>query len=118
MCKINIYTKVSIASFLKQDNVKRVAIYGYGVIGKKLLDELIKEHIRVEYMVDKAETYQDNNIIVYRPEDDLPSVDIMIVTPIFAYSEIKQQFCKRNMNIASLGEIIDTLLRDVIEYVE
>lgn len=51
----------SVARFLEERAIKRVAIYGYGYLGRTLLENLEKEKIEVAYIIDKNAAYLNVN---------------------------------------------------------
>ena len=47
------------------------------------------------------------NIDIYKPEDILPQVDVIVITPIFAYAEIERNLIERiDYKIVSLSDVI------------
>lgn len=68
-----------------------IAIYGIGEMGNRLYDELKASKIKVLYAIDKNVENTYSELIVYALDANLPEVDAIIVSPIFAYEEIKKQ---------------------------
>lgn len=71
--------KGRISTFLDINNMEKIAIYGYGLIGKYVEEELRLEGINVSFAVDKN-TKIAGTLPVYVPTDQLPEYDVMIVT--------------------------------------
>ena len=72
---------VTVASFLRNNNYKKVAVFGYGYIGKFLRKELEKdEDISLEYVIDRNADYIKDGIPVYKIEEELPEVDCIIIS--------------------------------------
>lgn len=102
-----------INKYLSNRDVKSIAIYGFGVLGK-LFYECIKDSpIRIECIIDRNK----NNIEKYfacklisdiEIEDAQLYVDLVIVTAIADYEEIKAVICKKmdEKKIASLEDIL------------
>lgn len=97
-----------LCEYFKKHGVKEAAIYGYGNIGKNLVLELKNLGIDVKYVVDKRrELVLANNITTYQPFEKLPSVDIIIVTPVLEYENISKALQENfDGKIISLEEII------------
>ncbi len=74
---------------LIEKNIHSVAIYGFADLGHKLLEQLRKEKIKVEYAIDQYVGSINGDIIVYRPEEELPIVDAIIITA-YEPDDIKQ----------------------------
>lgn len=103
----------SIADSLKKRNIEEVAVYGYGVIGKRFVSELVKNKIKVAYIVDQDTSYSDLNIPIYSLKEKFPYTEVLIVTPLFAYEEILQKIKNQRINqIISIGEFIEEVLKE------
>ena len=89
---------------------KSVAVYGIGELGKRLLEEFILENVEVKYAVDKHAKILFADLDLYTLEERLPNVDVVVVTPIAEFTEIKKELSKRmDCMIVSLEEIINSL---------
>ncbi len=82
---------ICLSSYFEKYGYKNIAIYGMGKVGQRLVDELQKSDVKVDYVIDKNADYVHTDMKVYRPEDDLPGVDAVIVTPISYFFPIKNQ---------------------------
>lgn len=78
----------SITEYFKRNNYKSVAVYGLSYVGERVLDELKNSDIEVKYGIDKNAEAMFADIEMYLPEDELPEVDAIIVTPVFFFDEI------------------------------
>ena len=77
--------------FLKEAGYRNIAVYGAKELGKLVYEELKDSDISVNYMIDKdAEKYEINGINIYYPEEILPRVDAIVVTPFHYYKSIKR----------------------------
>jgi glycosyltransferase involved in cell wall biosynthesis len=65
-------------AYFDENGLKKIAVYGYGRFGKLFLR--LSEHlnIKVDYIIDANEKC-DAPVCIYRPEDDLPKVDAILV---------------------------------------
>ncbi len=101
---------LSIEMMLLKDNKTRIAIYGFRELGEALYDELKESKISVEFIIDRNPSYIISTVDIYRPEENYPDVDAIIVTPIYDYYSIKEQMSRRtSIPIISLGEIVEKL---------
>lgn len=97
----------SIDSYLKAHNYKTIAIYGMSYAGETLFEELRNSDIEVAYGIDKNEDVVSRDVELVTPEDELQSVDAIVVTPIFFFDSIKEMLEKKTgADILSLEEIL------------
>ncbi|RKI43225.1 hypothetical protein D7V86_00955 [bacterium D16-51] len=97
----------NIENYFIQNNYKKIAIYGMGELGFHLMDELQDTEIEVLYAVDDGLCAHKVRTMIKHNCDDLPEVDAVIVTPIFAYDKIKVQLEKKlSCSIISLEDVI------------
>ncbi len=94
---------------IKNHNIKSVAVYGYSYLGKRLCDLIIKEGVKIDYVVDRAEKEAAHeNVIVYSPKDDLPWTQLMIVTALYDYDEIESELSRKlDCMIVALDDLIE-----------
>lgn len=69
-----------IVKHLALDRILRVAIYGDGYIGKRLMGELKEHHIETVFFIDKNADYITEEIPVYRLEDAPEDIDAVLVS--------------------------------------
>lgn len=101
---------ISIEEYLKKNQYQKVAIYGFGSLGKHLFGQL-KASGRVEYIIDQKVNIINFPIPFYTPTTQLPEVDIIIVTVISEFNEISELLRGRvGSEIISLNEIIKECL--------
>ncbi len=104
---------VELKDYFLERGVHSVAIYGIGLLGKHLYFELKDSEIEIKGIIDRETGFNRKRIALYQPEEDLPEVDMIIVTVTYAYHEISGQLKKRGIrNVISLEEIIQTVLSD------
>lgn len=92
---------------LIEKGYKTVAIYGLGVMGNHLYEELRDSKVKVAYAIDERsdEIYAD--ISVVNLEDKLMEVDAIIVTATFAFEAIKVKLSEKcKFPILSLSDLI------------
>lgn len=93
----------SLSRVLKKQGYESIAIYGNGKVGKKIYEDME----RVSFFIDRSAEQMIEDIPVYRPEDELPKVDIIIVSILEAFDQIKDVLRKRNgCRIISVEELV------------
>ncbi len=101
---------VSILGYFEKHQYQKVAIYGFGRIGKHLFEQL-KASGRVEYIIDKKVDIVNFAIPFYSPKDHLPQVDVIVVTVIDEFDKIYELLRGQvGSDIISLNEIIKETL--------
>lgn len=88
---------IDIATRLKKNGIRCIAIYGMGINGRHLVRELCHTDIKIAYGMDqkKMQPYMGVNIV--KVESGLPEVDLIVNSVIYAQDEISQElklFCK------------------------
>lgn len=97
----------SIEEYLQKSKMKKVAIYGMGFIGERLLDELKGGFIEVAYAIDQNADTIWADVEMYTLEDKLPNVDAIIVTPLYYFDSIEKSLKeKTDCQIISLEDIL------------
>jgi hypothetical protein len=78
---LNLYESgLGLEEKLKDMDCKEVAIYGLGKIGKHVVNQLSKTDIHIIYGIDKDAEDIKEDFPIYKVEESLPQVDIIIVT--------------------------------------
>lgn len=72
---------------LKRD-INTVAIYGMKELGEILLHELKNGGVDVKYSIDREADSMYSEIDIYKPNDDLECVDMIIVTVLIDNADI------------------------------
>lgn len=70
----------SVYGYLQENGFYKIAIYGNGYLGKQLYEELKIQNVYISYFIDRDAAYMDEEVPVYTLEDELETVDIIIVT--------------------------------------
>lgn len=73
---------------LALDGVRRVAVYGDGYIGKRLMGELGALNIETAFFIDRNADYLQEEVPVYRLEDAPEDVDAVIVSLVKNYDSV------------------------------
>lgn len=80
----------SISERILDQGYKCVAIYGMNILGRLLLAELKQQGVKVLYGIDRNADLIYSDCRIYKPNDKLNDVDIIIVTAISDYYEIEK----------------------------
>ncbi|NRT73688.1 hypothetical protein [Clostridium beijerinckii] len=107
----NIY----IEKYFIHNSYNRIGIYGCGNIGINLFKELNKSSVNVICFIDKYKrevSKKQTPIIGIRELEKYNDLDLIVVTPINSYEEIKKELSLfyNNKKIVSIKEIIDNLI--------
>lgn len=97
----------TISSYFEKYNYQTVGIYGIGEIGNRFYEELSRfTSIKVEYAIDK--TKESHPILpVYGVDDELPKVDVIIVSTNHIFEQISEQLRqKTDIPIISIDDVI------------
>lgn len=98
---------VWIEDYLISKGIRNIAIYGGGMLGKHLLEELKDGEINVICVIDRKADALQLHVPVYSLDDSIPDTDAIIVTATYAYQMIKEQLQKKGCkNIYSLESIV------------
>ncbi|MEZ3435955.1 MAG: hypothetical protein K1W34_15310 [Lachnospiraceae bacterium] len=99
-----------IGNYLKKKEIKEVAVYGMGELGKCLIKALEDENITVKYVIDRNNYRAFGTYLCYSPLDALPEVQAIIITPVSDYNNIAKQLEEKiNASLISLDHMIDEL---------
>lgn len=72
--------EIPLGQYLHKRKIGKVAIYGYGYLGKNLLSELSGGDIPVKYLIDKNARYIHADIETYTPEEEPGGVDAVVIS--------------------------------------
>ena len=98
---------ISLAHRLKAAGYKEVAIYGYGILGRSLYEELADSDVEVKYMIDRKGEKIRTGVKIYLPSENLPEVDAVIVSAVFEYGVIYRYLKDKGIsNVLSLERLI------------
>ena len=98
----------SLERFFKERGFDRIAIYGGKDAGGHLIRQLRNTSIEDKYIIDRSMFSGSLNMLpIYRPDEMLPEIDAVIVTPVWDFDQIKEQLVNRvKCPIISLEEVI------------
>ena len=92
--------------FFCKNGYKTIAIYGMGDLGKLLLAEIQDSNINVAYGIDQNSSLSSSSMPVFSLKDALPSVDAIIVSPVYYFDDIKYKLSEKvNCPIISMYDL-------------
>ena len=98
---------ISLDKYFFNHSYHTVAIYGMGELGMRLYEELKGSEVKVRCAIDKKADSIYSDLEVYCLEDCPKDIDVIVVTPTFAYGEIKEELsCYVDCPIISLEDVL------------
>ena len=79
-----------LGEYMEKKGYKRVAIYGMKELGERLFIELRDAGIEVVCVIDSNKNVLGNFTLI-SPDDEIPSVDLLIITADYYYAEIEKK---------------------------
>jgi len=79
----------NLSAALEKRGIKTIAIYGMADIGEHFYQEVKDSGIKVAYGIDQKAKDMFAPIPLYTPNEELPPVDAIVVTPLNYYDEIE-----------------------------
>ena len=71
---------IQISTYLCEQGYCEIAIYGMGNLGECLYEDLLSTNIKVKYAIDRSAVDFNGEIPIYRLEDNLEKVDLVIIS--------------------------------------
>lgn len=99
-----------IGPYLQKLNVKVVGIYGYGRLGKHLLNELEDSGVEIRWIMDKRDRSGQIDYCCLIPDDkEIPlDLDMIINTALGSIEEVEKKFIDLGFNkVVSIEEILE-----------
>lgn len=98
---------IELKDFFVTNGYKEIAIYGMSYLGERLVDELDGSNVTVKYAIDKNADNIYAPFEVLKPDDSLPDVDAIIVTPFFFFDEVEEDLeDKVDCPIISIEDVV------------
>lgn len=102
--------KLSVDRFFTIRDINKVAIYGRGILGKHLYHELQESDVSVECFIDQNDKMVITGVKTVAPGVQIGSVDVIIVTPIMEFKQIREHLRKfYSCDIVSLETVISNV---------
>lgn len=94
-------------AYLKRNTYRKVAIYGMEHLGQCVMHRLMESDAGLELLIGIDGDKVSSEIDIYRPDDSMPEVDVVIVTAVSGYEGIKDKLKKKFLcPIVSLEELV------------
>ena len=95
-CNIEILTQwlmlarkgMRMSRVLEEKQIKNIAIYGCGILGRQLYEELADSSIEVRYFIDKNKNMKVQYLKTYAPDEAFPQVDAIVIATSNEYTAI------------------------------
>lgn len=102
---------IHVKQYLDKYGYKQIVIYGYGMLGKHLLTELLADGVEIVCVIDRKINVIYEEIEACNIEDNLKNIDAIIVTPVCEFDGIWREIKKQNVEVSvmSLQEIIEDM---------
>lgn len=97
----------SICRYLSENGYEKIAIYGMGYIGERVLCELENSDVKIAYGIDKRADGITSSVDIFSLNENLPEVDAVIVSEPF-YFDAVEPLLKEKLDcpVLSLEEIV------------
>lgn len=97
----------NLCSYFEENGYKRIAIYGMSYAGETLVAELKDTGIEVAYGIDKRSDSLYADVDILSMDDELETVDAVVVTAITFFDEIEEMLSEKvDCPIISLEDIL------------
>lgn len=97
----------NLAAYFEKNGYKKIAIYGMSYAGETLIDELRDTDIAIAYGIDQKADSIYADVDVVSKDDNLETVDAVVVTAITFFDEIEEQLSEKvDCPIISLEDIL------------
>ncbi len=97
----------TLAEYFRKNGYSTVAVYGMKELGEALVGELEKSDVDVKYCVDRSADDIYVEVDVYKPDQNLPPVDVMVVTAVHYFEDIENDMMNKvDCPIISLEDVV------------
>lgn len=97
----------NVADYFKNNGYHEIAIYGLNEIAFTLMNDLSKNGIEVKYCIDRNADKLFSKVKIYKPEEEMPSADIVVVAVVHLFDEIQKDLSnKLECPIISFSEVV------------
>lgn len=94
-------------SYFISNNYNNIAVYGIGKMGNHLIKEMKKSTINISYGIDKNANIYSDELVIYAPDAVLPQADVIVVSAVSEFDEIKEFLQKvTSIPVVSLEEVL------------
>lgn len=102
-----------IADYLNTFHIHKIAIYGYGILGRHLVRELQEKKYPISWVMDKSSLGNEKYSEIIRPEElenCKEKADITIITSLSAVEEVEKLLLGHvSGKVIAIDELIDSI---------
>lgn len=99
--------RIAVTEFFNKMGIKKIAIYGSGILGKHLYYELSGTAIQVLCFLDQNRKANIPGIKTIMPGEPIEGADAIIITPIMEYEKIRDSLVQQyDANMISIETVI------------
>lgn len=100
----------SLEEYFLKNGYRRIAVYGMGVVGQRLIKELRDSSIQIAYGIDKNEDMVYTGLDVMTIKDQLPYVDAVVVTVLKEFDAIQEVLSEKiDCHVVAIEDILGEL---------
>ena len=93
---------------LRDRGIRRVAVYGDGYLGKRLMGELKEYQIKTAFFIDRNADYLQEEVPVYKLEDAPDGMDAVLISLVRNYDEVKRSLQKKyHVAVYTMKDILE-----------
>lgn len=97
----------SLEEYFLKNGYQKIAVYGLGVIGQRLIKELKGSRIQIAYGIDKNEDMVYTGLDVITMNDQLSDVDAIVVTAMKEFDIIREELLEKiNCPVIAIDDIL------------
>lgn len=101
-------------TYFQDNKIFRIAIYGVGYIGERLIEELKCSFVLIDYVIETKKKNLKLDVPIKNLEGNLEHTDAIIVTAINDYENIKEVLSKKtDIKIISIEEIVQYCINQI-----
>ena len=78
----------TVDKYLCQLGIKKIAVYGIGILGRYLVEQLQDSTVEVSYLIDRVSTKQITGYKTVTPYEELEDVDAIIITVVGEFENV------------------------------
>lgn len=97
-------------SFFLKNGYKKIALYGMGEVGERLVKELKDSEIEIAYGIDRNAQQIYSQIDLLTMEDNLPQVDAIVITAVGEFDDISRALqVKMECPVLAIEDIVNEI---------
>lgn len=102
--------QLSCEKYLKKQGIKCVVVYGFGILGRHLINELQVGAIEIEAIIDKDLSKGKDGIRTINIGDSISANAVIIITPVLELHDVEQKLCEYYDNeIIYIDQLIENM---------